>query len=102
MSPRGVRPMTATASWISKTPDRCGGDACIRETRIPVWGLVEARRLGATDQQLLESYPSLQSGDLEAAWEYARANPVEIERNIWENQAVMEERGGDYRLALIV
>lgn len=33
--------MTTTASWISKKPGRCGGDACVRETRIPVWGLVE-------------------------------------------------------------
>ncbi len=94
--------MTTTASWISKQADRCGGDACIRETRIPVWGLVEARCLGTTDGQLLEAYPSLQPADLETAWEYARANPLEIEQNIWENQAVMEERGGDHRLALIV
>jgi uncharacterized protein (DUF433 family) len=94
--------MTATASWVSKTPDRCGGDACVRDTRIPVWSLVEARRLGSTDRQLLDAYPSLQAGDLESAWDYARANPMEIERSIWENQAVMEERAGDHRLALIV
>ena len=94
--------MPTTASWISKQHDRCGGDACIRETRIPVWGLIEARRLGLTDEKLLEAYPSLQSADLEVAWEYACANPLEVERNIWENQAAMEERGGDFRLALIV
>src|SRR5712692_2863160 len=27
-------------SWIQKTPDICGGDACIRNTRLPVWSLV--------------------------------------------------------------
>ena len=30
--------MAVTASWISKKPDRCGGDACVRDTRITVWG----------------------------------------------------------------
>jgi len=29
----------------SKKPDRCGGDACIRDHRIPVWALVNYRRL---------------------------------------------------------
>jgi len=28
--------MTPTASWISKKPDRGGGDACVRDTRVPV------------------------------------------------------------------
>lgn len=94
--------MTTTTSRISKKPDRCGGDACVRTTRIPVWGLVEGRRLGLSEARLLLAYPTLQSGDLEAAWDYARLNPLEIERNIWENQAVMEDHGGDRRLALIV
>jgi uncharacterized protein (DUF433 family) len=94
--------MTTATSWISKKPDRCGGDACVRDTRIPVWTLVEGRRLGASDTDLLDSYPGLRPADLEAAWEHQRLNPLEIERNIWENQAVMEEQGGDRRLALIV
>src|SRR6516164_3303067 len=34
------------ASWVQKTPDVCGGDACIRRTRIPVWLLVRHRQLG--------------------------------------------------------
>jgi uncharacterized protein (DUF433 family) len=94
--------MTTATSWISKKPDRCGGDACIRDTRIPVWTLVEARRLGASAAELLESFPGLTPVDLEAAREYQRLNALEIERNIWESQAVMEEHGGDRRLALVV
>jgi uncharacterized protein (DUF433 family) len=77
--------MTTTASWISKKPDRCGGDACIRETRIPVWVLVDYRRLGATDADILRAYPSLSPADLQAAWEYAAANAEEIDRAIREN-----------------
>jgi len=40
--------MTITASWISKKSNRCGGDACVRDTRITVWGLVAYHRLGET------------------------------------------------------
>ena len=78
--------MTTTVSWISKKPDRCGGDACIRETRIPVWVLVGYRRLGLSDARLLEAYPSLNRADLEAAWEYAATNAAEIDRAIHDNE----------------
>jgi uncharacterized protein (DUF433 family) len=78
--------MTATASWISKKPDRCGGDACVRETRIPVWVLVNYRRLGGTNEDILRAYPSLAPADLEAAFAYAAANEEEIDRAIRENE----------------
>ena len=78
--------MPTTASWISKRPDRCGGDACIRETRIPVWVLMAYRRLGSSDANILQFYPSLSPADLEAAWEYAAANAQEIDCAIRENE----------------
>jgi uncharacterized protein (DUF433 family) len=78
--------MTMTARWISKKPDRCGGDACICETRIPVWVLVNYRRLGASDADVLRAYAGLTPADLEAAWEYAAANLEEIDRAIRENE----------------
>lgn len=71
---------------ISKTPDRCGGDACIRNSRIPVWVLVNYRRLGGSDADLLRDYPSLTLTDLETAWRYSAANAEEIERAIRENE----------------
>jgi uncharacterized protein (DUF433 family) len=74
--------MTATASWISRKPDRCGGDACIRDTRITVWGLVEWRHLGLSDEAILESAQGLTPADLEAAWEYATTHPEEIDQTI--------------------
>ena len=79
--------MATAASWISKRPDVCGGDACIRDHRIPVWVLVNFRRLGGSDAGILQSYPGLTSADLEAAWEYAAANPDEIDQAIRENEA---------------
>ena len=77
--------MPATASWISKKLDRCGGDACIRDSRIPVWVLVGLRQLGASEGAILEAYPSLTTADLQAAWEYASAHAAEIDQAIREN-----------------
>ena len=70
---------------IQKTPNVCGGDACIRRTRITVWMLVMDRKLGMTDAAVLDQYPTLTQADLDAAWDHYRANPVEIEQCIWFN-----------------
>ncbi len=71
---------------IRKTPDVCGGDACIRETRIMVWLLVAFQRQGMTDTELVENYPGLTEDDLAAAWEYAGLHPAEIEEAITANE----------------
>jgi uncharacterized protein (DUF433 family) len=84
--------MPTSASWISKKPGRSGGEACVRDTRIPVWSLVSFRRKGASDDRILEAYPSLTAADLEAAFAYAAENSAEIERAIWLNDAVMIDR----------
>jgi uncharacterized protein (DUF433 family) len=63
--------MAIATSWINKTPGVQGGDACIRNTRHIVWGLMEWMRLGLSDAGILEHHPDLTAADLEAAWEYA-------------------------------
>jgi uncharacterized protein (DUF433 family) len=70
---------------IEKIPDVCGGSACISGTRITVWGLVEAQRLGYSEADLLISYPTLSATDLANAWVYASTFPQEIETEIQEN-----------------
>jgi uncharacterized protein (DUF433 family) len=67
---------------IQKTPNVCGGAARVRRTRIAVWMLVLDWKLGMTDAQILDAHPDLTTADLEAVWNYYRANPVEIERAI--------------------
>jgi uncharacterized protein (DUF433 family) len=86
--------MATAASWVMKTPNVCGGDACIRKTRITVWGLVEYRKLGLPDGEILRRLPDLTTADLEAAWDYYQRNLEEIERALWENEAVMIEHDG--------
>jgi uncharacterized protein (DUF433 family) len=71
---------------IDSRPDICGGEACIVRTRIPVWLLEQARRLGTTEQVLLAAYPSLRAEDLVNAWNYARAHAAEIEAQIRDNE----------------
>jgi uncharacterized protein (DUF433 family) len=78
--------MPATASWVSRKNDRCGGDACVRDLRIPVWALANCRRLGMSDGDILRAYPALRPADLEAAWAYVAANREEIAIAIRENE----------------
>ena len=70
------------SSQIKKTPDVCGGAACVRDTRIPVWTLVRLRQLGRNDRQLLMDFAGLTPGDLIAAWDYYDRNIQEIENAI--------------------
>jgi uncharacterized protein (DUF433 family) len=82
---QGEKPVMHLHS-IQSTPAVMGGDACIRDTRIPVWLLVEYKRQGMTDSELLQSYPSLNAADLIAAWDYFAANSQEIERQMQEHE----------------
>jgi len=79
--------MQTATDRITKTPGICGGGACIRGHRIPVWTLVGYRQLGQPDADILRNYPGLTPADLEAAWEYAATNGPEIEQAIRENSA---------------
>ncbi|MEA5451207.1 DUF433 domain-containing protein [Leptolyngbya sp. CCNP1308] len=72
---------------VEKTPGIVGGDACITGTRIPVWDLVQYRRLGASDAKILEAYPQLTATNLAHAWQYAEAHAAEIELAIQQNEA---------------
>ena len=42
---------------IDSQPDMSGGEPCIVRTRIPVWLLEQARRLGTSEKSLLATYP---------------------------------------------
>ncbi|MEH2007471.1 DUF433 domain-containing protein [Nostoc sp.] len=71
---------------IEKILRVCGGEARIAKTRIPIWVLVEARRLGYSDADLLTSYPTITATDLAYAWVYAEAHRNEIKLAIEHNQ----------------
>jgi uncharacterized protein (DUF433 family) len=64
---------------IQNTQDLAGGHPCIRDTRITVHGLVEYRKLGLSDAEILARIHGLTSADLQAAWKYYEQHPAEID-----------------------
>jgi uncharacterized protein (DUF433 family) len=85
-----VRDLGDAFPGIEGIPGVMGGAPCIARTRIPVWLLEQARRLGSRESDLLLNYPTLTAQDLANAWSYVRSHPTEIDRQIAEN-----ERDGD-------
>src|SRR5260370_20982926 len=90
MPPTGNAP----TSGIPSTPGVCGGEACVRGTRVMVWLLVYRQRRGRSDAALLADYPGLTAADLDAAWDYYRQYPAEIEQAIWHNTVAANHEPG--------
>jgi uncharacterized protein (DUF433 family) len=82
-----VRDLGDAFPAIEATPDVCGGEPRIVRTRIPVWVLEQARRLGVSEADLLRAYPTLRAEDLSNAWAFARLHREEIDAQIAENEA---------------
>jgi uncharacterized protein (DUF433 family) len=81
-----LRDIDGSRRGVERTPNVCGGEARVAGTRIPVWVLERARRLGAADTDLLRFYPTLGAEDLDNAWAYVGTHPEEIDRDILENE----------------
>ena len=71
---------------IESSPDVCGGEPRIIRTRIPIWLLVQAHKMGMSDADILKSYPTLRAEDLVNALAYYRGHREEIETQIQENE----------------
>jgi type III restriction enzyme len=72
---------------VQKTPDVCGGEACIRNTRIPVWSIVRALQLGAREEELLSYFVTpLTPADVHAALKYYQEHVEEIDTEIRQNE----------------
>ncbi len=72
---------------VESIPSVCGGEPCFVRSRIPVWLLEQARRLGTSEADLLRAYPTLRAQDLANAWGYVRTHPEDIDRQIRANEA---------------
>lgn len=83
----GVEQLLAgLGSGIESTPGVCGGEPRITGTRIPVWTLEQARRLGAREADLLRDFPRLRAADLVNAWSYVATHRDEIDAQIRANE----------------
>jgi uncharacterized protein (DUF433 family) len=56
---------------ISGNPQVCHGKACIRGTRVMISVILDNLAAGVPHEELLQSYPSLQEPDIQAALAYA-------------------------------
>ena len=56
---------------ITFNPEQCGGRPCIRGMRIRVKDVLDMLASGATEAEILESYPYLEREDIQASLEYA-------------------------------
>ncbi|MSO83869.1 MAG: DUF433 domain-containing protein [Acidobacteria bacterium] len=64
----------------------CGGEPIVVRTRIPVWVLEQGRRLGSTEAELLQLYPTLRAEELASAWAYVRSHRDEIDQQIRDHE----------------
>jgi uncharacterized protein (DUF433 family) len=81
-----ARDLGGETPGVESTPGICGGEPRIAGTRIPVWVLVQFKKLGTTEAEILRAYPTLRAEDLTNAWAYYRANKTAIEEQILENE----------------
>lgn len=58
---------------ISIDPAVCHGQACVRDTRIPVHLILRMLANGDTIEDLLGEYPSLTQEDIRACFDYGAA-----------------------------
>jgi len=58
---------------ITVDSDQCGGRPCIRGMRIRVKDILDLLAAGASEKEILEDYPYLESEDIRASLEFAAA-----------------------------
>lgn len=80
-----TRDLQGAFAGIEARADINGGEACVVRTRIPVWLLVQMRRAGASEADLLRDYPSLRAEDLTNSWAFAQAHTAQIETDLQAN-----------------
>jgi len=81
-----VRDLDEGFPGIERKSDIMGGVPCISRTRIPVWLLEQACRLGTSEGDLLRDYPNLAKQDLANAWNFVHSHRAEIDTQIEANE----------------
>jgi uncharacterized protein (DUF433 family) len=63
--------MTFKTSRIVADPKICGGDPCLKGTRIPVSVILSHLAAGESEKSIRKNFPHLQKRDIQACLEYA-------------------------------
>lgn len=76
---------------VSADPNICGGQPCIRGTRIYIAVILDGLAEGLTPEKIIDHYPQLTLDDIHAALAYA----AELSReNIWKVPVGRETKAG--------
>lgn len=67
-------------SRVVADPKVCGGQPCIRGTRIYIAVVLDGLAEGLTPEEIIDHYPQLTREDIRAALAYAAESPRE---NLW-------------------
>ena len=70
---RATHPATNWKRHLTSKPSICGGQLCAKGTRIPVVVILDSLAEGASETEILASYPTLTRARLRAAIAYAAA-----------------------------
>jgi uncharacterized protein (DUF433 family) len=63
--------MALWRDYLVSDPQICGGQVCAKGTRIPVTVILDSLAEGATREEILRSYPTLQLEHIDASLVYA-------------------------------
>lgn len=75
---------TTVYPHITRTPDVCGGQPTIDDTRVRVKNIVALLKEGKRPEEMIVQYPSLNLAQVYAALAYYYDNPDEIEASLQE------------------
>jgi uncharacterized protein (DUF433 family) len=89
---------TIITDRITKTPDVCGGKACIAGHRIRVMDIVmQHEDLGMSPDEIVAAYPYLSLSDVHAALAYYFDNVDEIHNDIRRNEDTEHSLRGKFK-----
>ena len=80
------RPTPSATKLDPEDTCRLWQQACVRNTRHTVGGLVQWHRLGLRDDEILNHHPDLSHDHLGAAWSYYGKHLAEIDQTIRDDE----------------
>jgi uncharacterized protein (DUF433 family) len=64
------------SQYIVQDPRICGGEPVVRSTRVTMWTILASLAEGATVEEILEDFPSLDEESIRAVIAFAAAGQV--------------------------
>ena len=93
---------TAIATHIESTPDICGGKPRIADTRIRVQDIVLWTEMGDSVDDIVADYPQLTLADIYAALSYYHDHREQIDQDIRDADAFIEQMQKQYGQAIVI